>query len=162
MTPFTIQDISPTIIQPPKNYSPKIEKFPMIPMVEKLPKFVVKELPTVFLGLKDMGVEVINAPTKEDTLFKSTDSVSGAYRPEKRQIDVNTKLDSKTYKFLLTHEIGHSLGIGNTLEDEYLADAFADKFYPGHYSYKNNPYIKGSWQITEIPPEIIIPKFPKY
>ena len=89
----------------------------------------------------------------ESPLFKSTDRVSGAYRPEQRQIDVNTKLDKKTYQFLLAHEIGHSLGIGNTQEDEYRADAFANDLYPNSmYSYKNNPYLKHSWQKGYIPP----------
>ena len=106
----------------------------------------------------------VNNPLLGDTKYTNSAKGGGAYYADKRQLDILTDKDPNLYKFRLAHEVGHSMGLGADLESEHKADAFADKLYPGTtYFYKNNPYIKNSWQKDYTPPNPL-PKFisPEY
>lgn len=105
----------------------------------------------------------IDSPLLKSKQYTTTDKASGLWKGATREMELVEDANADNYKFIVAHEIGHSLGIGPDIENEWLADAFADKYYPGRYSYKNNPYVKGSWQVEYVPPEIIpFPKFPEY
>lgn len=99
----------------------------------------------------------------KNTILTPDQPAEGSYDPATRIIRILTGEDQASYKFKLAHEIGHALGIEAGIENEYLADAFARSIFPTHYSYKNNPYIKESWQEGYAPPNPLpIPKFPAY
>ena len=152
----SLEDMGVEIINPNSNYlQPTSEVFNKLYKNGKKFKLKVK--------FNDKEFDV-NNPLLGDPRYTNSAKGGGAYYADKRQLDILTDKNPNLYKFRLAHEIGHTMGLGADLESEHKADAFADKLYPGTtYFYKNNPYIKNSWQKDYTPPNPL-PKFipPEY
>ena len=111
------------------------------------------------LKFYDKKFPIINPDS--DNEYVSGGEAGGVWYAKDRQIDILTDSDDNLYKFRLMHEYGHALGIGSKDDDEFLADAFANQYYPDIAFYPNNPYVKKSWKEGYIPPNPQrTPKFP--